>query len=309
VTNQFNYLLDKIAAAPFQSEPFKHVEIRDFLAPEHFKAIVTQPQIALSGVSSTEELLEALETSGYQPVSFPGCLSSAHEYLDWFHGRSRRKTHGATEGFGIVYRLTEPRSDLLEELNSFFTSDAVKNLLVEKFEIRRPVTLDAGLQKYLHGYEISPHPDIRRKAATWMLNINPGVTAEQDTYHTHYMKLKEPWRFIGEFWRGNPQFDRDWLPWDWCETHKQQTENNSIVLFSPSNDTLHAVKAKYDHLRTQRTQIYGNLWYDDKDLQKLDYSRFELWRHVPKPNSVGALIWKARVKIGKYRQRDKVRNI
>lgn len=34
-----------------------------------------------------------------------------------------------------------------------------------------------------------------------------------------------------------------------------------MVIFSPSNDTIHAVKAEYDHLATQRTQLYGNLWY------------------------------------------------
>ena len=51
------------------------------------------------------------------------------------------------------------------------------------------------------------------------------------------------------------------MPWDWCEVQKTQTENNSIVIFSPSNDTLHAVKADYNHLTYQRTQLYGNLWY------------------------------------------------
>ena len=28
----------------------------------------------------------------------------------------------------------------------------------------------------------------------------------------------------------------------------QQVKNNSIVIFSPNNDTLHAVKANYNHL-------------------------------------------------------------
>ena len=31
---------------------------------------------------------------------------------------------------------------------------------------------------------------------------------------------------------------------------------------------MHAVKAKYDHLPYQRTQIYGNLWYK-KELKKI----------------------------------------
>ena len=36
-------------------------------------------------------------------------------------------------------------------------------------------------------------------------------------------------------------------------------KNNSIVIFKPSVDTLHAVKMKYDHTKFQRTQLYGNL--------------------------------------------------
>jgi hypothetical protein len=47
---------------------------------------------------------------------------------------------------------------------------------------------------------------------------------------------------------------------------KQQTENNSIVIFSPRWDTMHAIRAHYDHLVTQRTQFYGNLWYETSDV-------------------------------------------
>ena len=40
-------------------------------------------------------------------------------------------------------------------------------------------------------------------------------------------------------------------------------ENNSIVIFHPDNDppTLHAIRLNYNHLKYQRTQIYGNLMY------------------------------------------------
>lgn len=34
-----------------------------------------------------------------------------------------------------------------------------------------------------------------------------------------------------------------------------------MVIFAPDNDTLHGIKADYDHLITQRTQMYGNFWY------------------------------------------------
>ena len=36
-----------------------------------------------------------------------------------------------------------------------------------------------------------------------------------------------------------------------------------MVLFAPGDDTLHAVKSAYNHLLTQRTQLYGNLWWNE----------------------------------------------
>jgi hypothetical protein len=84
------------------------------------------------------------------------------------------------------------------------------------------------------------------------------------------------------------------VPWDWVETHKQQTKNNSIIIFSPADDTLHAVKASYDHLVTQRTQFYGNLWFRElnakpgtgwRDLERLRGSGRD---HCVGPLGVGA---------------------
>ncbi len=276
---RFNYLLDKICAAPFSTVPFEHLEILDFLSPEHFEAIVTDPQIRLERLSSTEALFERLEEHGWSAIGFPGCVKSRDEYLDWYHGRTTKTVHPATESFGMVYRLTDRATELVEGLAQFFKSEELKAALVEKFGITRPVGLDGGIQKYLHGYEISPHPDVRRKALTWMLNINPGDSTEDQDFHTHYMQLKDRWRFIAEFWRYNPEWERDWLPWDWCETVKRQRRNNSIVFFLPSDNTLHAVKAKYDHLQTQRTQLYGNLWYEREStnaLPKLEFNHFDI---------------------------------
>lgn len=111
-----------------------------------------------------------------------------------------------------------------------------------------------------------------------MLNINPGAGSDGMDFHTHYMKLKDQWRFIGEFWRFNQDVERCWVPWDWCETVKQQARNNSIVIFSPTDETIHAVKANYNHLKTQRTQAYGNLWcdYPDRNLKYLPFTAFDL---------------------------------
>jgi hypothetical protein len=136
--------------------------------------------------------------------------------------------------------------------------------LAKKFGIDMDdVFYDAGIQKYLDGYEISPHPDIRKKALTYMVNINPGDKSERSGHHTHYLTFKDAYKYVEAYWKGNPNKDRCWVPWDWCETKKIQTENNSIVIFSPDNNTMHGVKAVYDHLAYQRTQLYGNLWYHE----------------------------------------------
>jgi len=73
--------------------------------------------------------------------------------------------------------------------------------------------------------------------------------------------------------------ERCWVPWDWCTTVKQQTQNNSIVILSPSFDTIHAVKASYCHLEGQRTQLYGNLWYKEGKKQRFISSnrRLDWW--------------------------------
>jgi hypothetical protein len=96
-----------------------------------------------------------------------------------------------------------------------------------------------------------------------MVNLNPGIGSEECDHHTHYLRFRDEYKYIESFWDGNPSADRCWVPWSWCETKKMQRENNSIVIFSPSNRTVHGVKANYDHLAGQRTQLYGNLWYHE----------------------------------------------
>ncbi len=45
-------------------------------------------------------------------------------------------------------------------------------------------------------------------------------------------------------------------------------------MFAPGNDTLHAVRLRYDHRAYQRTQIYGNLWSKDQALIDLPVFRY-----------------------------------
>jgi hypothetical protein len=91
------------------------------------------------------------------------------------------------------------------------------------------------------------------------------------------MRFDPSKEYVRQFWQGNPKIERAWVPWDWAITEKLQNKNNSIVLFSPSDDTLHAVKADYNHLKTQRTQLYGNLWYrEDGVFGKLEWESLDL---------------------------------
>ena len=110
-----------------------------------------------------------------------------------------------------------------------------------------------------------------------MVNINPSDQSEDIDYHTHYLKFDPAHEYVEAFWKGNQSIDRAWVPWDWAVSVKQQTKNNSIVLFSPSDDSLHGVKVHYDHLATQRTQLYGNLWYETDPAQsRIEWEELDL---------------------------------
>ncbi|MWV26535.1 hypothetical protein [Aurantiacibacter rhizosphaerae] len=277
--SRFDYLIEKISKADFLDHPFRHVYITDFLLEEDFKAITKSPEINVEPVSSDGELFEVLQQKGYKPIQFPGCITNKQEYMDWHRSRkSQRYVHSACEGFGMTLRLYNPSTPILEELISFLSSDAFNRALAEKFDLDfENCKVDNGIQKYLDGYEISPHPDIRRKAATFMVNINPHADSEERDHHTHYLQLKDEHSHVRKFWDANLEKERCWVPWDWCDVVKTQPENNSIVLFAPGNDTMHAVRARYDHLDGQRTQLYGNLWHSDVgDLPPHDWELFEL---------------------------------
>ena len=262
----FDNLIDKIMAAQMDDFPFAHLHIQDFFSPQHFAQITAASEIALKPVHSDEMLFDALLENGWKIISFPGCITDKKIYIDWHKNKNVKQTHNnsSCEGFGMTLRLIRPTSTILTELSAFLNGETFRKALAAKFGIAlEEVVYDWGVQKYLDGYEISPHPDIRRKALTYMVNINPGKQSEKEEHHTHYLTFKDAYKYVESYWDGHQKEDRCWVPWDWCETKKIQNENNSIVIFSPSNNTMHGVKAKYNHLNNQRTQLYGNLWYHD----------------------------------------------
>ena len=225
-------------------------------------------------------------------IPFPGATTDHLEYIENRKKNISTQGHSATESAGVVLRLTEPKSNILKELKQFIESNEFNSALAEKFNLSlSDCSKDSGIQKYLDEYEISPHPDLRKKALTFMLNINNSVDSDSKEHHTHYLKFKPEKKYVQEFWKGNPLTERCWVPWDWCETVKQQRKNNSIVIFSPSYNTIHAVKAAYCHLEGQRTQVYGNLWFKEGEnsnfvtsTKRLDWWDFDFQEAPTRPS-------------------------
>ncbi len=282
----FDYLIDKINDSCFQTNPFKHIYLENFLSNNHFKQITSSKQIDLTYFESTKSLCYGLLDNEFEPIEFPGTTKNINEYCKWEEGSSKYFSNvNTTEGYGMVFRMQKPKDLIIKEIFNFINSKRLKQVLCNKFEIDfNDVYLDVGIQKYLNGYEISPHPDVRKKALTFMININPGINSEKADFHTHYLRFIDSKKYIYDFWKYNHQFDRCWVPWDWCSTVTQQIQNNSIVIFQPSHDTLHAIKAKYNHLDTQRTQLYGNLWYYEKT------KNYPFSEHLPQIPWEGLLI-------------------
>jgi hypothetical protein len=258
----FTYVLKKIMDSDFSAQPFKHIYIENLFSEIHFKEIINSTEITCPKAINDKELIDGLIDKGFNPIDFPGSVTDIKKYIDWHENGKKSDIHSACEGFGMVLRLYNFQSEILRELNEFLKSPSFNKVIAQKFGINfEECIIDGGIQKYLDGYEISPHPDIRKKAATFMVNINPSSESENMNHHTQYLKFKESYTYVKEFWAGNKHIDRAWVPWSWTKSEKQQTKNNSIVLFSPDNDTIHGVKSDYNHLLTQRTQLYGNLWH------------------------------------------------
>ena len=190
---QFNYIIDKIKSAKILLEPFEHIYIENLILPEQFKQIMEESVVNISYLKDDVSLIKKLRKSGYLPISFPGCTKNEMQYLRW-HGDKKwgYDNVNTCEGFGIAYRLHRIESALIRDLVVFFGSDILLKTMADRFGVDVTETVkDTGLQKYLDGYEISPHPDTRRKALTYMVNLNPGDTPEQLNIHTHYMKFKK----------------------------------------------------------------------------------------------------------------------
>ena len=260
---EFDYIIDKIQRAEFQQHPFPHLYIEDFLSDDHLHRVITDRQIRLPAARTTERLIDDLHNLGYSPIQFPGCTTSVTEYLRWINGGGIGDLYNKdiVEASGMAFRLDRVQSPHIQNIQSFLNSPPFHDTLERKFALR-DTRLSTTIQKYLTGYEISPHPDVRSKALTFLVNINTETHMEHEDIHTHLLSFRDRYEKVSELWEKDQTMDRCWVPWDWCETHKLISKNNSLVMFAPGNRSLHAIKLDYDHLLCQRTQFYGNLWFN-----------------------------------------------
>jgi hypothetical protein len=262
--SNYDYLIEKINSQSVSKDPFDFVYCEDFFSGEHFAQIVNATQVNVPEFASTEAMCEQLQQIyNYSPVSFPGCTQDVDSYISWYNERNddyKTANKDLLEGVGIAFRLQSYSDTILQELVDFFNSDAWHACIKNKFGKTAETRVETAIQKYVSGYEISPHPDIRRKCATYMININH-PRAEHLELHTHFMKFTKDKQHLYEYWENNLDVDRCWVPWSWADTTFKHTKNNSITMFAPNSRTMHAVKLDYDHLQFQRTQFYGNLWY------------------------------------------------
>jgi len=260
----FEYILKKIESESFKKGPYKHLVINDFLSDDHLKEIIEHPQLTLTPKETTSDLIVELMSQGWEVIGNAGCRLNFNYYLKCLETNDWPKdSTGLLERFGLTFSLKRCESRTLSALSSFMNSDAFKECLNRKFNIETETNFETGVRKYLTGYEIPPHPDVRKKCLTYMLNINTHPEAEFQDIHTHVLKFKDEFEYIYKRWTDGLKTERCWVPWDWTITTNTMSINNQIIIFQPSHDTLHGVKLDYDHLKFQRTQLYGNFWYKD----------------------------------------------
>jgi len=167
--------------------------------------------------------------------------------------------------------LEEPFVHL--EIRDFLRADHLGAVLSDS-------QISGAVHKNLTGYQISPHPDRRHKCMTLLLTLNQDDSVAEYGCYTHLLRFKKEYEYIYDFWDRHEEIERNWVPWEWCETRKTIQTNNTMLVFPPSNRSLHAVRLDYPHTKSQRTVLRGTIHYTEraqrpylpnkyKDLEKL----------------------------------------
>jgi len=263
--NNFDYIIDKIKSAKFINDPYPHLYIKDFISEEHLGIILKDTQIHFKEVFTDDELYNELIKQDYKIQQFPGCVSTWIKYKELLQDNAYIENSDLVESMGITFRLDyqNVKSGVIKELVEFMNGKKFHQTLKEKFNLVDKTNIISAIQKNLNRYEISPHPDIRGKALTYLLNINKNKSIEFEDVHTHMLEFKKEYKKMENYWIENPNKERNWVSWDECNTVNIHSKNNTLIMFKPNSSppTLHGVKLNYDHKKFQRTQIYGNLIY------------------------------------------------
>jgi hypothetical protein len=156
---RYEYLLERVNESVLATDPFIYLHLPNSLCPADFEAITNSEQVRLPAAAGLDELFlssksRAIARSLSLDARSPGRSTPSGSKRP----RSPTKTHAACEGQGMALRLMHPADETIKGLNDFFLSSELKSLLERKFGIEQPTTVEAGLQNYLHGYEISPLP-------------------------------------------------------------------------------------------------------------------------------------------------------
>lgn len=286
--NRFSYLGQRILDAPLLTDPFPHIELRPFLSDEDLALVLGDWRVHFPPVTDVWALVGMLATQGYKVQQFPGCTTNLREYLE---GRER-PGDAPTEGRGVTFRLHD--LGRLQPLIDYLNGHEFHAALCRRFGIDEPTRIGTSIQKNLSGYEISPHPDVRRKALTYLVNINRDDEIGQHDVHTQLLEFKPQYAAAAKFWESHPDVDRCWVPWDWCLPRKQIRGNNTLLAFAPADapPTLHAIKLDYDHCQWQRTQLYGSLLYTQRpfSLPQANWRHVQQWlQTLPNPQAQGAM--------------------
>jgi hypothetical protein len=268
---EFEYIIEKIKNAEIIQTPFPHLDIKNFLSNEHLQLIINEKQIHFEEKTTNDEVYNELIENNWKIQNFPGCISNWSDYKKYIEdGKIYSSNNNPVENIGITFRLQSYKNETIRDLLEFMNSNKFHKSLKDKFNIKDETTIITAIQKNLTGYEISPHPDIRQKCLTYLLNINNNSEIEKLDCNTHLLEFKDEYKYIQEYWTKNKNINRCWVPWEWCNTIKKMSDNNSMVVFYPDDNpsTLHAIKLNYNHLKYQRTQIYGNLMYKNSPQYK-----------------------------------------
>ena len=266
MSNNFKYIIEKIQDAKLTNDPFNHYLIKNVFSKEHYSLIQESQEINLGPSKDIHDLVKNLLERNYEIETFPGCVTDVNEYIkaiksnNFIIAREKFK-NGGISSFGMCFKL-KSKDKFIKGILDFFNSENFLNCIRKKLKVNIPTTYNFGIQKYLNGYELSPHPDIRTKKATLMLNINHHELNADTTIHTRLLRPKEKTKKIIEFWKKNKEVERNFLKWDDCEIVTSHSDSNSLLMFSPDDDSLHGVKLKYNDLEYQRTNLYANLWVD-----------------------------------------------